>query len=126
MADPAAGKLGQAPIGSDQAKLGQAPIGSEVSPSRSDQASFCEPFRHIIETKLAAGLTAQRIFQDLVRDHGFSAKYHSVRRFVRRINSSRPLPFRRLECAPADEVQVDFGTGAPIDSPIALETSRPT
>ncbi len=116
-ADTAAGKLGQAPIGSDEAKLGQAPIGSEASPSRSEQASLCEPFRQIIETKLAAGLTAQRIFQDLVRDHGFAAKYHSVRRFVRRIDSGRPLPFRRLECAAADEVQVDFGTGAPIVTP---------
>jgi transposase len=116
-ADAAAGKLGQAPIGSDQAKLGQAPIGSETPPSRSEQDSLCEPFRQLIETKLAAGLTAQRIFQDLVRDHGFAAKYHSVRRFVRRINGGRPLPFRRLECAAADEVQVDFGTGAPIVTP---------
>jgi hypothetical protein len=27
------------------------------------------------------------------------------------------LPFRRIECAPGDEVQVDFGTGAPIVGP---------
>jgi Integrase core domain len=37
-----------------------------------------------------------------------------VRRFVRRLGRDRPLPFRRLECAPGDEVQVDFGSGAPV------------
>jgi transposase len=115
--DAADGKIGQAPIGSGEAKTGQASLGSETPRTRSEQASRCEPFRLLIETKLAAGLTAQRIFQDLVRDHGFAGKYHSVRRFVRRLSSDRPLPFRRLECAAADEVQVDFGTGAPIVTP---------
>jgi transposase len=95
----------------------EAPLGSEVPPARSESASFCEPYRSIIEAKLAAGLTAQRIFQDLVREHGFSAKYHSVRRFVQRLDGGRPLPFRRIECAPGAEVQVDFGTGAPIVQP---------
>jgi transposase len=107
-------KIGHPSGGAGDVKIGQAPIGSEAPPARAEQASLCEPYRAIIETKLAAGLTAQRIFQDLVRDHGFSAKYHSVRRFVQRLDGGRPLPFRRIECAPGDEVQVDFGSGAPI------------
>jgi hypothetical protein len=28
---------------------------------------------------------------------GFVGKYHSVRRFVRRLGHSQPLPFRRME-----------------------------
>lgn len=115
--DAAEGKIGQAPLDAAAGKIGQAPIGSEAPPTRPEQASLCEPFRPLIEAKLAAGLTAQRIFQDLVRDHGFAGKYHSVRRFVQRLSNDQPLPFRRLECAPADEVQVDFGTGAPIVTP---------
>ena len=111
--DPAAGKTGQAPSGDLTGKTGQAPSGSEAP----QQASLCEPYRPLIEAKLAAGLSAQRIFQDLVREHGFAGKYHSVRRFVRRLGGNSPLPFRRIECAPADEVQVDFGTGAPIVQP---------
>jgi len=95
----------------------EAPLGAEAPPARSTSASLCEPYRPIIEAKLATGLTAQRIFQDLVREHGFSGRYHSVRRFVRRLDNGRPLPFRRMECAPGDEVQVDFGTGAPIVQP---------
>jgi hypothetical protein len=39
-----------------------------------------------------------------------------VRRFVRRCQAQTPLPMRRLECAPGEEVQVDFGRGAPIVS----------
>ncbi|HEV3444021.1 MAG TPA: IS21 family transposase, partial [Gemmataceae bacterium] len=107
-------KIGQAPLGAEQPKMGQAPLGVEGPTARTPSPSLCEPFRALILEQLSAGLTAQRIFQDLVRDHGFAGKYHSVRRFVRRLSQGRPLPFRRMECAPGEEAQVDFGTGAPI------------
>ena len=32
----------------------------------------------------------------------------------KRLGWTRPLPFRRMECEPGEEAQVDFGTGAPI------------
>ncbi len=35
-------------------------------------------------------------------------------RFVRRLGHARELPFRRLECEPGEEAQVDFGSGAPV------------
>jgi transposase len=76
--------------------------------------SQCEPWREVIVGKIELGLTAQRIYQDLVSDHGFSGHYHSVRRFLRHLGQSGPLPFRRLECAPGEEAQVDFGSGIPI------------
>lgn len=74
----------------------------------------CEPFREVIVTKLEQRLSAQRIWQDLVADHEFTGQYDSVKRFVRRLGSATPLPFRRLECAPGEEAQVDFGSGAPV------------
>ena len=37
--------------------------------------SFCEPHRQRIDTKLDAGLSAQRIYQDLVAEVGFSGSY---------------------------------------------------
>src|SRR5437588_7112822 len=95
---PDPSQLGQAPIGSDNAKLGQAPIGSATPPPVPEPGrslSLCEPFRAVILDKVAAGLTAQRIFQDLVREHSFTGKYPSVRRFVTRLSPNRPLPFRR-------------------------------
>ena len=40
--------------------------------------------------------------------------YDSVRRFLKRYTNPRPLPFRRMECTPGEEAQVDFGSGAPV------------
>jgi len=79
--------------------------------------SLCEPFRVVIEAKVQRGLTGQRIYQDLVEGHGFTASYSSVRRFLHRLGQSQPLPFRRLEVLPGEQAQVDFGTGAPILRP---------
>jgi len=79
--------------------------------------SACEPFREVIVEKLGLGLSAQRIWQDLVSDHGFEASYCSVQRFVRKLGVATPLPFRRMECEPAQEAQIDFGTGAPVVGP---------
>jgi transposase InsO family protein len=50
-------------------------------------------------------------------DHGFTARYWSVRRFVERLTGQTPPPMRRMECAPGEEAQIDFGTGVPITSP---------
>jgi transposase len=78
-------------------------------------ASACKPFRAEIEAKIEQGLEAVRIHQDLLQDHGEKApSYYSVRRFVARLRHKVPLPFRRMETEPAEEAQVDFGTGAAI------------
>jgi transposase len=76
------------------------------------RASDCEAHRTQIVNRLSQGLSAQRIYQDLVTEHGFTGSYYSVRRFVRRLGQATELPVRRLECAPGEEVQVDFGRGA--------------
>ena len=74
--------------------------------------SLCGAWREQIGAAVAAGLSAQRIYQDLVVGHQFQGSYCSVQRFVRQLRDSEPLPFRRLECQPGDEAQVDFGQGA--------------
>jgi transposase len=97
-----------------------APLGSAAAsplPPLPLSASACEPFRALILAKLDQGLCGQRIWQDLVREHGFTARYHSVRRFVKRLGETSALPFRRLECGPGEEAQVDFGTGAWVVGP---------
>ena len=80
----------------------------------SGPVSDCESYRQIITSKLEQGLSAQRIHQDLASDHGFGSGYDSVKRFVRKLGAAMPLAFRRMECLPGAEGQVDFGTGAPI------------
>jgi transposase len=87
------------------------------APAGPIQPSTCEPFREVIQAKLEQGLSGKRIWQDLVAEHGFAAKYHSVRRYVQKLGRAWPLPFRRMECEPGAEAQVDFGSGAPVVIP---------
>jgi transposase len=75
-------------------------------------ASLCDPWREQIEKAVDGGLSVQRIYQDLVAEHQFEGSYHSVRRFVLRLRPAGELPFRRMECAPGEELQIDFGQGA--------------
>jgi transposase len=98
------------PIPSDQ------PHGSPPAAVAS-RKSECEPWRQVIQSKCDLGLSAQRIYQDLTTEYSFTGSYYSVRRFVGRLEPTRELPFRRLECGPGEEAQVDFGTGAPIIGP---------
>lgn len=72
--------------------------------------SACEPYRAIIGEKLALGLTALRIWQDLVDGHGFGHSYQSVKRFVARLKAAAPQRVWRMECEPGEELQVDYGT----------------
>ena len=47
--------------------------------------SLCEAWKKQIEAGLDLGLSAKRIHEDLVREHGFAGNYQSVKRFVRRL-----------------------------------------
>lgn len=107
---------GLAPTGSVAPNDTTAPTGSETiaTPAAATVSrSRCEPFREVILSKLAQGLDSQRIFQDLVEEHGFGEKYWSVHRFVKSLGVSSELPFRRIEVEPGWELQVDFGAGRP-------------
>ncbi len=93
---------------------GAEPPNPAISPagSKSGRVSHCEPFQSVIQAGLDAGLSAQRIYQDLVSEQKFVGSYDSVKRFVRQLDAAHPLPFRRMESEPGQEAQVDFGQGA--------------
>lgn len=76
--------------------------------------SKCDPHAEAIRLKLDQGLTAQRIYQDLVGEVQFQGSYQAVKRFVQRLKAESPVPIQRIEVQPGEEVQVDFGTGAPL------------
>ena len=122
-------KPAKAPIGSETLSEPLDPVHASLEPVSPDGISVgavslenecgrsaCEPYRQVILEKLEQGLSAQRIYQDLVGD-GFDHEYHSVRRFVAKLQRTSPLPFRRMECAAGEEAQIDFGTGAWIELP---------
>ncbi len=98
-----------------------APSGSPAQPpnpaispagSKPGRISQCQPFEGFIQAGLDAGLSAQRIYQDLVSEQQFVGSYDSVKRFVRQLGAAQSLPFRRMESEPGQEAQVDFGQGA--------------
>jgi len=76
--------------------------------------SQCEPLAETIRMKVEVGLSAQRIYQDLVDESAFTDSYESVKRYVRKLKETQPGRIWRLECRPGEEMQVDFGLGAPI------------
>ena len=87
-------------------------------PGRAPRASACEPYRELIEAAVARGRNAVAIWQDLVDDHGFPARYASVRRFVRQLRGARPVEARVvITTAPGEEGQVDYGTGPMVRDP---------
>jgi hypothetical protein len=53
------------------------------------------------------------IYQDLVDQHGFEGAYNSVKRFVAQLRHKAPEQFDRLSFLPGEEMQVDYGEGAP-------------
>ena len=80
--------------------------------SRSGRRSLCEVHQAEITLAIEQGLSAQRIYQDLVTSHAFAGSYTSVKRFVHCRRSSQKLPGRRWESEPGEEAQIDFGQGA--------------
>ena len=87
-------------------------------PGRAPQASACEPYRELIVDALGRGRNAMAIWQDLVDDHGFPARYASVRRFV----ANAAAAARRRGPGgdhhdPGEEAQVDYGEGPMVRDP---------
>lgn len=96
------------PAGDEVAKGTISPAGEIGRPSQ------CEPYHDIVKAGVEQDLSIQRIFQDLRADHGFIGAYDAVKRYVRRHFPEALKRIWRMECAPGEEAQVDFGTGAPV------------
>lgn len=79
--------------------------------------SACEPHRAFIESQLKLRRNAMAIYQDLVDLYGFAGAYNSVKRFVAKLRHREPEQFDRLSFLPGEEMQVDYGEGAPTRVP---------
>jgi transposase len=117
-------------VGSDPAKPAKVTAGSDSNPAKVfpgsslPPRSSAAPFQDAIVSKVDAGLSAQRIWQDLVEEYGFGHSYESVKRFIRK------LPRRRravgvFHSAPGEEAQVDFFQGAPTLDSSSGQWKRP-
>ena len=87
-------------------------------PGRAPSASACEPYRELIDDAVRRHRNAMAIYQDLVSFHGFTAKYASVRRFVRTLTGGTAPDARAvIQTAPGEEAQVDYGDGPMVRDP---------
>jgi transposase len=109
-ATPTTGSSGEAGEAGADAKR-EASVGQALAAARAN-VSLCESWKEQIEAGLDRHLSAKRIHQDLVQEHGFTGGYQSVKRFVRRLEQQAPVPYRRMDFAPGEQMQVDFGQGA--------------
>ena len=91
---------------------------AQISPHRPpgpdrQSTSACEPYRDFIAAQLHLRRNFTAVYQDLVDQYGFTASYNSVKRFAGSLLEREPAQFDRLEFAPGEEMQVDYGEGAP-------------
>jgi transposase len=93
-------------------------VSTDSPPSRAPSASACATYRDLIDEALGRGRNARAIWQDLVDDHGFTAGYASVRRFVRHVRgASTPEARVVIVTAAGEEAQVDYGDGPMVRPP---------
>jgi transposase len=96
-----------------------------AAPTRAPSASACEIYREVITEALGRGRNAMAIWQDLVDDHGFAARYASVRRFVVKLRGATPVEARVIiTSGPGEEGQVDYGDGPMVRDPVSGKYRR--
>lgn len=80
-----------------------------TTPAREPGPASCvEKYRAIVVEKREKGVEMKALLR-ILREHGFEGSYSALRRFVKRIERRAPDTFVRVETAPGQEAQVDFG-----------------
>jgi transposase len=82
-------------------------LGDPPRPPR--HASSVEPYADVVEQLLEQQVEMMAIYQRLRDDHGFTGSYSAVRRYVHRLRPPEPRVVVRVQTAPGEEAQVDFG-----------------
>lgn len=79
------------------------------APPPPQMVSSVEPFRAVVVELRAQGTEMAAIWERL-KERGYAGSYSSIRRFVRQLEPKQPEAYGRVETAPAEEAQVDFGS----------------
>jgi transposase len=103
---------GQTPVQIDPLSTpGSGQIDPLSTAGKMGRKSLCDDHETLVRSKVEAGLTAQRIHQDLRAEVAFAGSYQSVKRYVGKLRRAIPQLVCRVEVQPAEEVQIDFGAG---------------
>lgn len=92
---------------------------------RKSSVSACFAHHDFLAEQILKGRNAMSIYQDLVELFGFTHRYNSVKRYVRGMKRKAPEQYDRLEFAPGEEAQVDYGEGAFTLHPKSGKRRRP-
>lgn len=87
----------------------QPEVPTDLPPPPTTNSSALQPFTATVRTFFLQHLSAQRIYQDLVEEHGYRGSYDSVKRYVRKLRKRIRNFKERLPHLPGREAQVDFG-----------------
>ena len=79
------------------------------APPPPQMVSSVEPFRAVVVELRAQGTEMAAIWERL-KERGYTGSYSSIRRFVRVLEPKQPEAYGRVETAPGEEAQVDFGS----------------
>lgn len=84
-----------------------------VATPASTCVSSLAPLSALIQQWFAQGLQGTTMHATLCRNHGYTGSYSSVRRFLQQLAAADPAvcTTMRLDFAPGDAAQVDFGAG---------------
>lgn len=83
-------------------------LGPAIRVSNSNVSSV-EPYRDVVKGLVDQGVEMVAIHRRLVRNHGYTGSYTSVRRFVRHLKPKGKEVVVRMETVPGAQAQVDFG-----------------
>ena len=100
-------------------RRGDAELTVHLSSARAQSAvaSLAEPHREPITRWWHQSIQGTTIHSALVRSHGFTGSYSSVRRFLARLKAAHPQVTTVVELQPGEAAQVDFGKGPEILDP---------
>jgi len=120
-----ADRAGPAPPNPAKVFSGSEPNAAKVFPgSDLPPRSSAAAYHDAIVEKLDAGLSLQRVWQDLVEEFGYAHSYESVKRYVRTLRRARRVA-GVIHAAPGEEAQVDFFQGVPTLNPPTGQWQRP-
>ena len=95
----------------------QATLAATLPPAAPPQnRSSVAPYRDQVLTLRAQGVEVAALYQRL-REQGYAGSYAAVYRFVRSLEPRTPDATVRVERAPGEEAQVDFGAVGPLQDP---------
>ena len=107
-------------LATEQPAPDDATIAEALAPSKRaiTTVSTLEPHRERIAAWLAQGVSGVVIHTVLKREHGFTGHYSAVRRMLDRLKQDVPPKTTvRLNFAPGEAAQVDFGAGPTLEHP---------